>query len=299
MIYLRNIWLYLGGLVLTAFWASRVVLHSFRDDPCALESFCEKAPRVWSQGILKLAGVEVEVEGAEDFVPDRPQIVVANHTSWFDVFAVAAHFPGAYHFVAKQELARIPIFGAAWIACGHIAIDRSDLSSAVASLERAAEKIRKDDATIVMFPEGTRSPTGELQPFKKGAFMLALKAGVPVVPMGIQGSRDVMPKHHWLVRPGRIRIRIGEPLSVDDYTVKKRDVLVRDAHERVAGLLEDVPLAGPAVAGKSGSSESSESSDPSEASGASEASGSSDRSRSGPSGPDREFKNTNREPRNS
>ena len=254
MIYLRNAWLYLGGLVLTAFWATRVVLRSFRNDPCALEAFCERAPRTWSRGILKLAGVEVEVEGAEGFVPDRPQIVVANHTSWFDVFAVAGHFPGSYHFVAKQELARIPIFGAAWIACGHIAIDRSDLSAAVQSLERAAEKIRSDDATIVMFPEGTRSPTGELQPFKKGAFMLALKADVPVVPVGILGSREVMPKHGWLVRPGKIRMRIGEPISVDDYSVKRRDELVRTAHEAVADLLEDVERTGPAVARSSRSS---------------------------------------------
>lgn len=250
MIYLRNAWLYVMGLVLTAYWASRVVLRSLRNDPCALEAFCERAPRVWSRGILKLAGVEVEVEGAEDFIPDRPQIVVANHSSWFDVFAVAGHFPGSYHFVAKQELARIPIFGAAWIACGHIAIDRSDLSSAVASLEKAAEKIASEDATIVMFPEGTRSPTGELQPFKKGAFMLALKADVPVVPVGILGSREVMPKHQWLVRPGKIRIRIGDPISLDEFTVKKRDELVRTAHEAVADLLNDVELMGPAVARK-------------------------------------------------
>lgn len=237
MIYLRNAWVYLMGLILTVFWASRVVLRSVFGKPCELESFCEKAPRVWSRGILRLAGVEVEVEGEEHFVGDRPQVVVANHTSWFDVFAVAAHFPGVYHFVAKQELARIPIFGAAWIACGHIAIDRTDLSSAVASLERAAEKVRTDDATIVMFPEGTRSPTGELQRFKKGAFMLALKADVPVVPMGILGSRDVMPKGQWLVRPGRIRIRIGRPIAVDEYTVRRRDDLVRTAHDAVAGLL--------------------------------------------------------------
>lgn len=237
MIYLRNVWVYLMSLVLTVFWASRVVLHSIFSSPCGLEAFCERAPRVWSRGILRLAGVEVEVEGEDLFVPDRPQIVVANHASWFDVFAVSAYFPGVYHFVAKQELSRIPIFGAAWIACGHIAIDRSDLSSAVASLERAGEKIAADDATIVMFPEGTRSVTGELQPFKKGAFMLALKADVPVVPMAILGSRDVMPKGSWLVSPGHIRIRIGRPIPVDEYTVRKRDELVRTAHDAVARLL--------------------------------------------------------------
>lgn len=238
MIYLRNLWLYVSGVVLTLFWAGRVVLTSMFRSPCELRKFCLKAPRVWTRQLLWIAGVEVEIEGTEHLEPGRPQIVVANHSSWFDVFALSAYFPERYHYVAKKELSRIPVFGKAWIVCGHIAIDRSDLSSAVASLERAAEKIAGEDATIIMFPEGTRSRTGELQRFKKGAFMLALKAGVPVIPLAIRGSRDVMPKGSWLVRPGRIRLTVGRPISVEEYTVSRRDELVRDARSAVARLLE-------------------------------------------------------------
>ena len=239
--FLRNLWVYAVSVVLTIFYAGRITLLSYVW-PSRLEDYCDEAPRIWSKGILRVAGVDVEVEGAEHVDPERAQIVAANHASWFDVFALSAHFPGTYHYVAKQELARIPIFGRAWISCEHIAIDRADHSSAVASLDRAAKKIREDDATIIMFPEGTRSPTGELQRFKKGTFVLALKAGVPIVPLAIIGSRDVMPKGAWTVRPGSIRIRIGRPISVEGLTVADRDDLLERTRVAVAALLEGGPL---------------------------------------------------------
>lgn len=238
MILLRNVWVYLASVVLTLFYAGRITFFSYVR-PSKLDNYCDEAPRIWSAGILKVAGVRVELEGADHIDPDRPQIVVANHASWFDVFALSAHFPGSYHYVAKKELARIPVFGRSWIACGHIAIDRSHHGSAVASLDRAAEKIRNENATIIMFPEGTRSPTGELQRFKKGAFVLALKAGVPVVPLAIRGSHQVMPKGQWLVRPGRIRIRIGRPIPVEGLEMSDRHALLRKSRAAVASLLEE------------------------------------------------------------
>lgn len=238
---LRNAWVYLVSVVLTIFYAGRITFLSYVW-PARLEDFCDEAPRVWSKGILRVAGVDVEIEGTENIDPDRAQIVASNHASWFDVFALAAYFPGVYHFVAKQELARIPIFGRSWIACEHIAIDRSNHSAAVASLDRAAEKIRSEDATIVMFPEGTRSPTGELQRFKKGTFVLALEAGVPVVPVAILGSHEVMPKGSWTVRPGRIRVRIGAPIPVEGLDLTDRDALLTATRAAVADLLAGGPL---------------------------------------------------------
>ncbi|NIP81367.1 MAG: 1-acylglycerol-3-phosphate O-acyltransferase, partial [Gemmatimonadetes bacterium] len=130
----------------------------------------------------------------EHIAPDTPQILVGNHQSWFDVPAVATNIPKSYHFVAKKELERVPIFGRAWKAAGHISIDRSDRESAVESLDRAGEQLRREGSAVVIFAEGTRAPTDALQPFKKGAFMLALHTGVPIVPFGVAGSRRVMPK---------------------------------------------------------------------------------------------------------
>jgi len=249
MTLLRNLWIYAVSLVLTVFYAGRITLFSYIR-PRRLEDYCDEAPRVWSKGILRTAGIDVRMDGMENIDPDRPQIVVANHSSWFDVFALAAYFPGVYHFVAKEELAHIPIFGRAWISCGHIRIDRGDRSSAIESLDRAAEKIRSDNATIIMFPEGTRSPTGELRRFKKGAFVLAIQAGVPIVPLAIEGSHDVMPKGSWLVRPGTIRIRIGEPIPVEGMTMKDRGVLLDRAWDRVAALKEEAAAAAAAGEGE-------------------------------------------------
>ena len=237
---MRTVWVYAFGLASTVYNALRVVLCPFVSR-CDQRRICDEVPRTWSRSILWATGVEVEVEGAEVIDPARPQLVVSNHQSWFDVFALAAHFPGRYHFVAKQELAAIPIFGRAWLTCGHIAIDRHDRSSAIESLERAGEKIRKETATIIMFPEGTRSPTGELQRFKKGAFVLALKAGVPVVPVAVVGSREIMPKGRWRVRPGRIRIRFGEPIPGDEYAMEERDDLLQRTWAAVAALKEGKP----------------------------------------------------------
>jgi len=165
-------------------------------------------------------------------------VVVANHQSWFDVFALTAYLPGRVRFVAKQELTKIPVFGRAWRNCGHIPLDRSDRKHAIRSLDQAAEDVLEESLAIIMFPEGTRSPDGRLSSFKKGAFVLALTAGVPVVPVGISGSRDVMRKGSFRVRGGEIRIRIGEPIRIDGYGVGDRAELLRLSRLAVAGLIE-------------------------------------------------------------
>ncbi|MBW3554926.1 MAG: 1-acyl-sn-glycerol-3-phosphate acyltransferase, partial [Gemmatimonadetes bacterium] len=166
--------------------------------------------REWSRWILKVSGTPVIVEGRENIDPDSPQILVGNHQSWYDVFALAGNVGKRFHFVAKKELERVPIFGPAWKAAGHISIDRSDQARAIASLEKAGDQLREEKSAVVIFPEGTRSEGDDLLPFKKGAFMLALHAGVPVVPFGIAGTRRVLPKGGWRIRKGPIILRFGE-----------------------------------------------------------------------------------------
>lgn len=234
---IRAAWVLLAGALLTFFHASLVVLRSFRPrgiTPCE----CENAARVWCRHILRLAGVEVRVEGAENLPRGEARIVVCNHQSWFDVFAIAAELPASVRFVAKQELGRIPIFGRAWQVCGHVSVDRADRASAIASLENAGQRIRDESLTIVMFPEGTRSPTGRLQRFKKGAFVLAIQTGVPVVPVAIHGTHRVMPKGSWKVSPGRVEIRIGEPIPVEGLGHQDRDRVAARGEEAVRRLLE-------------------------------------------------------------
>jgi 1-acyl-sn-glycerol-3-phosphate acyltransferase len=138
--------------------------------------------------------------------------------------------------VGKQELTAVPVFGPAWQACGNIPIDRRDHDAAVRSLDRAGALLRRDGGVIIMFPEGTRSPDGAMLPFKKGAFVLALKLGVPVIPVGLSGSRAVLPKGRWRVRPGTIRVRIGEPIPVDGLGEGDRDALLARTRTVVEAL---------------------------------------------------------------
>lgn len=220
----------------TFWYAARAIWAVYRNAPDA-QCKCEEAPRMWSRALLRAAGVRVLVEHEEAIDHTRPQILVANHTSWFDVLALAAILPGRYLFVAKKEVRKAPFLGRAAEVCGHIYIDRSDHQSALRSLEEAKEKLAREKPTVIMFPEGTRSETGQLQRFKKGAFVMAIETGAEIIPAAIGGSRAIMPKHSLRIRSGTVTVRFGEPIPVEGLTLEQRDELMRDTREALAGLL--------------------------------------------------------------
>ena len=170
------------------------------------------ATQQWSRAILRASAVPVRAHGMSRIDWNSPQVLVSNHVSFYDVFALAAIVPVPYAFVAKKELERIPFFGMAWKAAGHISVDRTDRARAIQSLRRAAESIREARSTVIIFPEGTRSLSGEMLPFKKGAFMLAIEAGVPVVPVVVRGSREIQRPGSLRIRPQEIHVHFGEPL---------------------------------------------------------------------------------------
>jgi len=197
---------------------------------------CHRLPRRWARVLLWCSGVEVELENEGVIDADRPQILVANHASWYDVLVLVGSIPGRALFVAKKEIASVPVFGPALRACGHIFIDRKDRNRAVASLAEARRRLEEESPTIIMFPEGTRSVTGELQSFKKGAFVLGIQTGVDIVPAAIVGSREVMKKGSLLVRPGKVTVRFGEPIKVEGLTLENRSELTERAREALLEL---------------------------------------------------------------
>jgi 1-acyl-sn-glycerol-3-phosphate acyltransferase len=201
------------------------------------------ASRTWSRWLVRVSGCRVRVEGLEHVAPDRPQVFASNHVSHVDVIALAANIPKQFRFVAKKELGRIPVFGQAWRAAGHIEVDRGDRASAIASLEAAGRLIRRDNSSVVIFPEGTRSTEAGLLPFKKGAFMLALHTGVEIVPVAVLGTRRILPKGAWRLRPGPVTVRFGAPVDTTRYDEDTRDALIDEVRARIEALLRQPPSA--------------------------------------------------------
>lgn len=173
----------------------------------------------FSRGLMKIVGIKLNVVGTENVPNDKPIIFVANHSSHLDIAVLCRSLPVNLHFIGKKELSLIPIVGWYMFIAGHIFIDRSNKRKAVASLKQAAAKI-KNGKSVAMYPEGTRTKTGEMGAFKKGAFHLAMDAGVSVVPIHIEGTYDVWPAKSNTITPGKVLVRIGKPIDSSNYTKK-------------------------------------------------------------------------------
>lgn len=179
----------------------------------------------WSRDILRAAGTPVIAEGLEQIPRDRPVIYVSNHSSMFDIWALSATLPGSVRFVAKQELFRIPLLGGAMRAAGHIPIDRAARKKAFEAYDEAARMIRNGISSPVVFPEGTRSRTGELLPFKNAPFGLAIAAQVPVVPVYVHHTFEILPKGAWRLRPRPIKLLVGAPIETRGLQPQDRERL--------------------------------------------------------------------------
>ena len=168
--------------------------------------------RFWSLGCLRVARIRLVITG-QDLVPtEGPVIYMGNHQGNFDIHALSVAIPRLFSWVAKEELFRVPLFGAAMRRAGYIPLDRSDGRKAMKSMRQAAERIAAG-ASVVIFPEGTRSLDGQLLPFKRGAFLLAMKAGVPIVPFTINGSLERNPPKRLELNPGTVSVAFAEPIQ--------------------------------------------------------------------------------------
>ncbi len=163
--------------------------------------------KVYSRIVLRAFGIRVAASGLENIDPARPYVFMSNHLSHADSPALALVIPQPLHWVFKKELARIPVFGWALLACGQIMVDRSDPDRSRATLAEALAGL-SGNSSVMIYPEGTRSRDGALQPFKKGGFWMAVQAGLPIVPVRVSGTREIVAAGSLAVKPGTARVEL-------------------------------------------------------------------------------------------
>lgn len=188
--------------------------------------------RNWIAWVLAGCGIRVVPEGVDELDPSQPAVFMSNHQSVIDIAALVQTIPFDFRFVAKRELTRIPFFGWSLALGGHVIIDRGDRPKAMRSLEKAAAKIAAG-THVIMYPEGTRSPTGELQAFKKGGFHLAIAAQVPIIPVTVSGSQRITPKHSLRIESGSVKIRYGKPIPTKGLTSEDRHALADEVRQAI------------------------------------------------------------------
>jgi 1-acyl-sn-glycerol-3-phosphate acyltransferase len=234
---IRTLWFFLVLLISTVWYGGKAFLAGLVRVPQRPGGVYDHCARQWARNALRASGVPYRVLGLEH-LPQGPVVFASNHQSWFDIFLVLAALPGSVRFVAKKELQRVPLLGAAMRAAGHIYIDRQNRPAAFEAY-RAAAKAIQGGLSAVVFPEGTRSRTGELLPFKKGPFVLAIAAGVPIVPAYCAGTFTLLPKGSWKLAPHPIALMFGPPIATAGLTYEDRARLMEETRRAIERLRVD------------------------------------------------------------
>ncbi len=235
---IRALWYVATSFVVTAYYCLMVIVASLIGIPLTPNGVYDRAGREWGRKLLRLNGLHPMLVGGEQ-IPDGPCVFVANHVSWIDIWTLVALLPGRVRFLAKRELLLVPVFGWAMKRAGHIPIDRQNRRAAFDAYAEAVRLIRQGTRAII-FGEGTRSRNGELLPLKKGPFVLAIQAGVPVVPVYLEGTYQVLRKGSIALRPGPIRVLVAEPIGTEGLSYDDRETLSLRCRERLLGLRDHV-----------------------------------------------------------
>ena len=229
---MRTAIVFVGSAILTTALGTVVLLAGIFGVEEKPNGIYQKCMHAWCRGILWLTGVKLQLHGAERMSQTEGQVYIANHVSWYDVFALAAVIP-RYTWVAKRELRKIPLFGHAAQAAGIIFIDRDNRKAAFESYKAAAKDVQRGRSVIIC-PEGTRGKDYHLRPFKKGPFVLAIASGAQIIPTLVYGTREVMPKDSFRIRSGTVHLHFLEPVATTGYTYEDRARLMEIVWGRMA-----------------------------------------------------------------
>jgi 1-acyl-sn-glycerol-3-phosphate acyltransferase len=194
--------------------------------------------RGWARSILRVAGIRVRVLHAERLEPTASSVVVANHESFADILVLLASLPMQVRFLAKRSIFRVPILGWGIAAAGFVPVDRGEHSKGAAAVEAALARLR-DGRSVVVFPEETRTRDGSLLPFKKGAALLAIRSGLPILPVGLAGSRRILPRESLRMAPGLVVASVGEPIGTSGRSVADRAAVTAIVRAAVESLREE------------------------------------------------------------
>ena len=191
----------------------------------------------WARSLLRIGGVKVALDGIEKIRPDGSYVIASNHLSYMDTPVILANIPVQFRFLAKRGLFQIPFLGTHLARAGHIPVPRQDPRAAVKTMALAAETIRNRGISMLVFPEGGRSHDGVLRPFKEGAAYIGIKAGVPIVPIALVGTRAVLPFGSGHIRPGKVTLRIGDPIETAGLSLRDRGAVIERIREQISAML--------------------------------------------------------------
>lgn len=223
----------------TILYGTASLLVSFFDPDRRKQNAVERA---WARALLAISGVKVHVEGLEKIKEDGSYVFVSNHLSYMDTPVALASIPVRFRFLAKRGLFQIPFLGWHLGRAGHIRVPREDARAAVKTMTLAAQVVKDEGISLLIFPEGGRSHDGKMRDFKEGAAFIAIKAGVPMVPIALRGTREALPFGSGVVRPGKVTMRIGDPIETSQAKTHDRLRLTEEARHRIVALMEEQPI---------------------------------------------------------
>jgi len=222
----------------TVFFGTIVIIIGFTPGVDKNNNFGYQIGKFWSRLNLTLTGTSLIVTGMEKIERKRSYVVMSNHQSHFDVWAIISRLPLSLRWVMKIELRSIPIFGIGCEKLGQIYVDRSNPLNAIKCLDNAKSKIAAG-ASVVFFPEGSRSEDGRLQVFKKGGFYMAIDTVTPILPITVNGGRFALPKGHpFMMKPGKMEMIIHDTIEVKGLSADDMDMLMGKVRETIEGSLD-------------------------------------------------------------
>jgi len=230
---LRTLWTALVALVVSASAGFAVMMVSLFSNRSPL---IDTINRWWARSLLRAAGIDLHTEGLEKIDPQKRYVLVSNHYSYFDIPCILAAVPQPIRFMAKASLFKIPIFGWALGRAGFIPVDRKNRRKAVKSFDLAAERIRRGN-TIVIFPEEGRSRERQMRPFQRGAFLLAIKAQMPMMPIAVDGTYDVFRVGAKRITPAKVTVKVGEMIDCSNATLRDKERFATESRAQIEQMI--------------------------------------------------------------